>query len=256
MRRSPNVRYAFTLIELLVVIAIIAILAAILFPVFATAREKARQSSCLSNLKQLGLAFGQYTQDADEQFPPNTSAVTNDPWPNIIMPYVKSQAVFQCPDDTNSQPIGGNLQYLVSYAYSQYFGTAVWLLGAPTQGLSLGKVDNPTTTLFLADGSATPVLGVDPSTWKATSPKTLVNMCDWSGAGSTGAASCASYPTVCTWTNTTTVGAPFARHTGVTNVLFADFHVKSRDMKQIFSNGIYGRSPCFWPTAQYNNGCP
>src|SRR5512137_1152715 len=64
-------RRAFTLIELLVVIAIIAILAAILFPVFAKAREKARQSSCQSNLKQIGLAFMQYAQDYDEQYPYN-----------------------------------------------------------------------------------------------------------------------------------------------------------------------------------------
>ncbi len=67
MRHHRDLRRAFTLIELLVVIAIIAILAAILFPVFAKAREKARQSSCQSNVKQLGLAFMQYTQDYDEK---------------------------------------------------------------------------------------------------------------------------------------------------------------------------------------------
>src|SRR5689334_11522576 len=69
-RRTLGERRAFTLIELLVVIAIIAILAAILFPVFAKAREKARQASCMSNEKQIGLAFLGYTQDYDEKFPP------------------------------------------------------------------------------------------------------------------------------------------------------------------------------------------
>lgn len=76
MKRTSD-RRAFTLIELLVVIAIIAILAAILFPVFARAREKARQASCSSNLKQLGLAFIQYTQDYDERIVWGMPARTN-----------------------------------------------------------------------------------------------------------------------------------------------------------------------------------
>src|SRR5690349_3905542 len=71
LRRSSRVRRGFTLIELLVVIAIIAILAAILFPVFAQAREKARQSSCLSNMKQIGSALLMYVQDYDEVWPPS-----------------------------------------------------------------------------------------------------------------------------------------------------------------------------------------
>ncbi len=88
----------FTLIELLVVIAIIAILAAILFPVFARARENARRSSCTSNLKQIGIAMTQYQQDYDER----TLVVDEDPaneygWFDPLQPYIKSAQVFRCP---------------------------------------------------------------------------------------------------------------------------------------------------------------
>ena len=91
-------RRGFTLIELLVVIAIIAILAAILFPVFARAREKARQASCLSNLKQLGLGLMMYAQDYDERLPGTYTMVPPGPWPlvfwpQIILPYVKNTQI-------------------------------------------------------------------------------------------------------------------------------------------------------------------
>ena len=102
---------AFTLIELLVVIAIIAILAAILFPVFARARENARRSSCQSNLKQIGLGFAQYTQDYDEKFPMalrggGTETNRNDEgyvgWVVMLQPYLKSAQIFQCPSETTA----------------------------------------------------------------------------------------------------------------------------------------------------------
>jgi len=92
----PEMRKGFTLIELLVVIAIIAILAAILFPVFARAREKARQASCLSNLKQIGLASVMYAQDYDERF---VIYRYPDPyfWPDKLQPYIKNTQVMVCP---------------------------------------------------------------------------------------------------------------------------------------------------------------
>jgi len=100
-------RKGFTLIELLVVIAIIAILAAILFPVFARAREKARQASCQSNLKQLMLAYIMYASDYDEHFPTDwVTAAGGAPWTNrytwraMIFPYVKNLQLFTCPSCT------------------------------------------------------------------------------------------------------------------------------------------------------------
>lgn len=121
MKRSTRT-HAFTLIELLVVIAIIAILAAILFPVFAQAREQARKIACLSNTKQLGTAIVMYTQDYDETYPMNSwegvriGTANNDTgspnfvsvitWVWEVMPYVKSRQVLVCPSDPNSKHWG------------------------------------------------------------------------------------------------------------------------------------------------------
>ncbi|MEO7714650.1 MAG: DUF1559 domain-containing protein [Capsulimonas sp.] len=170
---SSRSRNAFTLIELLVVIAIIAILAAILFPVFAKAREKARQISCLSNLKQIGLGMTQYTQDNDESFPIGViPSGLGQGWAGTIYPYVKSTGVFKCPDDDTSQRTNGAVvSYPVSYAANLNFlrtdgnssdsrigGQAIAALAAPAKTVLLcevkgifGPVTDPTESGGLAN---------------------------------------------------------------------------------------------------------
>ncbi|MCE5218677.1 DUF1559 domain-containing protein [bacterium] len=114
----------FTLIELLVVIAIIAILAAILFPVFARAREKARQSACLSNVKQFGLGIMMYTQDYDDNLPLYRLGLSQVYWNNSVEPYVKNKQIMRCP----------SRQHLVyGYGYNSDMPRSLSEILAPSQ---------------------------------------------------------------------------------------------------------------------------
>ncbi len=131
-------RRGFTLIELLVVIAIIAILAAILFPVFARAREKARQTSCLSNVKQLSLGLIMYAQDYDEMtviFSQGPSG-GNPQWHYLIQPYLKNENIYICPSQNPTVVFYGRL---ISYGIHR------------STGVSLGSIREPAETLSLAD---------------------------------------------------------------------------------------------------------
>ena len=155
---TPGKCGAFTLIELLVVIAIIAILAAILFPVFAQAREKARQTACLSNLKQIGNALMMYTQDYDEVLPGNASRDTGlglplgfmDPaprwrnWARDIQPYLKNLQVYNCP---SAQPRTGRPE--LAPVPSPPGGNTSYNLNGITSGRALAVIPAPADIIYL-----------------------------------------------------------------------------------------------------------
>lgn len=146
----------FTLIELLVVIAIIAILAAILLPVFAKARENARKSTCQSNMKQIGNALMMYTQDNDGKYVINEYGDGSGiQWPDILMPYIKSNHVFDCPSAAGQTwvPRGqGRLSYpLQNFYYNDpRLGMIFERNGGGPQGEA--SVEDVCGTVFVADG--------------------------------------------------------------------------------------------------------
>lgn len=190
-QKAGTFRAAFTLIELLVVIAIIAILAAILFPVFAQAREKARQTACLSNLKQLGLAVTSYTADFDDTYPPDYNGVS---YRNHFQTYMKSREIWRCPSNPASNftanNINGETVQALSYAPDVHFICPDW----SGQVATLASVRSPASRILFAEASA----DWDYMYW------------DFANAGNSGI----SY-------------FLFAGHNGTSNFLFTDSHVKA-----------------------------
>ena len=155
-------RRGFTLIELLVVIAIIAILAAILFPVFARAREKARQTSCLSNIKQITLGTLMYAQDFDERLPQSGHWLyvggvrTMMTWHRAIEPYLKNAQILRCPSSSSSNVNAWNYGFVVqttgyaggTFAFVLPDGTSVPSQSAP---VALAKITAPAERVFVSD---------------------------------------------------------------------------------------------------------
>jgi prepilin-type N-terminal cleavage/methylation domain-containing protein/prepilin-type processing-associated H-X9-DG protein len=190
-------RRGFTLIELLVVIAIIAILAAILFPVFAKAREKARQSSCLSNLKQIMMAGLQYAQDYDEKMVSFMNPWQDSGpvvwWYDAYQPYIKNTQVFTCPSRTPSDPRGCNRGITNRYGINSGLG-----------GLKMAEIWRPAELIFHCEtGCYTTTNG-----WYINNDPTWT----WNDVSQPSATSYSGFLLV---------------HSGMCNCAFVDGHVKA-----------------------------
>lgn len=215
-------RKAFTLIELLVVIAIIAILAAILFPVFAQAREKARQTACLAHSRQLGTAVHMYAQDYDETLPLYWYGVQIGYWHVALQPYIKNAQLFICPSAANISgsslpqcdprslgPVNPNpatneaFYGSGSYGYNHsYLGSGVnWSGAGATTGLA--AIEAPAETLAIAEIT------------KVVNPGIIYPPYEWQN-------------TTTGWCGTFLRGLQVAeRHNGTNNVVWADGHAKA-----------------------------
>lgn len=227
MNRKP--KSAFTLIELLVVIAIIAILAAILFPVFARARENARRSSCQSNLKQIGLGLIQYTQDYDERLPRNDAGSEILTWVDTLQPYLKSDQIFVCPSDSApyQMTVAASSKRKVSYAINQIYSSN------PSENLFEANDTNasPATLAAIEDSSGTIAVGDSKDyyqiyvTGTATTVATALNV-DPPTFGDGG-----------------TKGKYVGRHLGGGNFLFLDGHVKFQRLDKLATLNPAGKYP-------------
>lgn len=249
-RSGSYSRAGFTLIELLVVIAIIAILAAILFPVFAQAREKARQITCLNNMKQIGLGFSQYVQDFDETMPPTecydpTFTKLLSSWDLCIQPYIKvymgagvsDPSVFHCPDDqvaragvsaftgTNtprsySLPTPQSSAGMGGLGYGCVAQNSNPAVGQNYGCLEYARVTNPSTTFeMVEDPTPTNFLG-DPSYAYCKGPVTRIASECASGAPKVNGQD------IGLWGSTNARDPALALHSGGWNYLYGDGHVK------------------------------
>lgn len=202
--RSRDQRKAFTLIELLVVIAIIAILAAILFPVFAKAREKARQISCLSNMKQIGMAIEMYPQDYDEyEVPQDNYYYTSDPnfgwWTELLYPYIKNDDVFKCPSNPNANQPNYPPSWSIPPTYWISYATNRRIIDCLSCGPAVNEavIQEPSSKIVISESQASQIDDIGSPWWiESENP----NYWQWFG---------------------------FAGHMGRMNCTFADGHAKS-----------------------------
>jgi prepilin-type N-terminal cleavage/methylation domain-containing protein/prepilin-type processing-associated H-X9-DG protein len=237
-------RRAFTLIELLVVIAIISILATILFPVFAQAREKARATSCSSNLRQLATAVLMYTQDSDESFPLGTPNAWTGSWPVQVSPYVQSLAIFRCPDDSDmTQPswTDGWAGVPISYTANGFIdGDVDGKAPIPMKGVmtmaqdkispvnrSQASITKPSETILLTEKFNTDVLAA--GGWgnlSSFAPGAItVGTPKWDGLAANEIPN-GTLPATNKWP-TGPDGSISAHHHGMANFAFCDGHVKT-----------------------------